>query len=304
MKRIISILCMYTFLSCGTAQPFVNVVQLGYSYQPQYGLVDYPDEFSFTELNLEINLPIVLKNQDVLLFNLAGRQVDFDGTQTDMFSTPAVLPADPYQTLTGRIGYRKALSDGNSMTFLFQYRRSGSLSDGVSDATQPGGVILYEQKKSEILSMRYGAYYSQEFFGPLLVPILGFDWKISDKWYAYANLPITGTLDYEVSTSFHTGFTYIGIVSSFQLPHTGTETYIHNSSTDLTLYGDWYLTPNIVLQGKLGRSMGRFFRQYESDDTIGLMLSALRLRDKREQLNPEIGDGWIAEIKIIFRVKK
>ena len=304
MKRNVSFLILCTLFTLCKAQPFVNVVQLGYSYQPGYSLVDHPDKFSFTELNLEFNLPVVLKNQDVLLFNLAARQVDLDGTDTESFPASRVMPRDPYHTLTGRIGYRKSLGEGNSMTLLFQYRRSGSLADGVSNASQPGGVFLYEQRKSEILSIRYGAYYSREFFGPLLVPILGFDWKISDKWYAYANLPITGTLDYEVSNSFHTGFTYIGLVSSFQLPNTGTETYIHTASTDLTLYGDWYLTPNIVLQGKLGRSMGRFFRQYEADDKIGLMLSALRLRDKREQINPEIGDGWIVEIKLIFRVKK
>lgn len=304
MKRNFTLLTLCTLFTLCKAQPFVNVVQLGYSHQPGYTLVDHPDEFNFTELNLEINLPIVLKNQDVVLFNLGARQVDLDGTDTESFPASRVMPRDPYQTLTGRIGYRKALVGGNSMTLLFQYRRSGSLSDGVSEASQPGGVFLYEQRKSEKLSMRYGAYYSREFFGPLLVPIVGFDWKISDRWYAYANLPITGTLDYRVSNSFHAGFTYIGLVSSFQLPDTGVKSYIHTASTDLTLYGDLYLTPTIVLQGKFGRSMGRFFRQYESDDTIGLMLSALRLRDKREQLNPEIGDGWIAEIKFIFRVKK
>ena len=292
------------FLTSAFSQPFVNVVQLGYSFQPEYSLVDHPDEFNFTEWNAEVNFPLVLENQDVLLFNVAGRQVDIAGTQNPNFSSSQVFPSDPYQTLTGRIGYRKKLKEGLNATVLFQFRRSGSLRKGASKASQAGGIFLVETQKSEKYSLRYGAYYSQEFFGPLLVPIIGFDWKISERWYAYANLPITGTLDYKVSETFHSGFTYIGLVSSFKLPGGSEGTYIHNSSTDLTLYGDLYLSKNLVLRGKWGRSMGRFFREYNDNDKLGLMLSALRLGDDRQQLNPEIGDGWIAEIQLIFRVQK
>ena len=304
MKYISPLLLLMICLHTAYPQPFVNVAQIGYSIQPGYSLEERSEKARFLESNVELNFPVLLKNQDVILLNASRRTVNIEGLDAQNPSKNAAFPGEPYETLTGRLGYRKQWTERIHSTLLVQYRRSGNLMEGVANASQWGGVAIMERKKSDRLSLRVGAYYNQEFFGPFLVPIIGFDYKLSDTWYAYANLPISGTIDHTLNPKFHLGLTYTGIVSSFQLSPAFSNTYIHTSSTDVTLYGEVYLSPQIVLQGKIGRAIGRYFRQYETGDEVKLMVSALGFGDDRLQLNQEVGDGWIAELRLIFRVWK
>ena len=296
-------LCTFWILT-SHAQPFVNVAQIGYSLQPGYSIEEESGDIRFIESNIELNLPVLLKNQDVILFNASHRAIQIEGLESQNSSTNPAFPGEPYVTLTGRLGYRKQWSDKVNSTLLIQYRRSGNLSEGVEEASQWGGVFLMERKKSDRLSLRLGAYFNQEFFGPFLVPIIGFDYKFNENWYAYANLPISGTIDHTLNQKVHLGLTYTGIVSSFQLSPEYSQTYIHTASTDVMLYGDIYLSSQIVLQGRIGRAIGRYFRQYETGDKPNFTVSAFQIGDNRTQLNHEVGDGWIAELRLIFRVWK
>lgn len=304
MKLIVFILFFLFWTFPVLAQPYVNIIQLGYSLQPGYGLQDFSQKTYFRESNLELNVPLLLKNEDVILLNLSGREVQIEKVEASNLTTSEAFPEAPYQTLTGRLGYRKQWSEKLSSTVLLQYRRSGSLPLGVSNATQWGGIGIMETQKSERLSLRFGAYFNQEFFGPLLVPLIGFDFQLSDKWYAFANLPITGTVYHILNQKVHLGLTYVGVISSFRLSPNTSNDYLHYSSTDVTLYGDVYLSHQIVLQGRFGRAVGRYYRQYATDHKVDLMLSAFRFGDDRNQLNLEVEDGWIAELRLIFRVWK
>ena len=312
MKKL-SIFAWFICLSgMAVSQPYVNVLQLGYSYQPNFPLEDSDDEVNFTELNLDLTLPLVLKNEDVILLNAGLRQVDLNSAQSDAFASPAtaLAPGEPMQSITFRLGYRKKWSDAwNSVAYL-QVRRTGALSEGVSDALQFGGIFIVEKKHSPTLSMRYGAYLSGEFFGPLLVPLVGFDWVPSEKWYIFTNLPITGTAMYKASDKLHIGFSYTGLITSFRLSEAFDNSYLHHASTDAVFRAELSLTQNLVLQANVGRSIGRYYRQYPENEKLGMMVSAirmvsdLRIGDDRPDPPVEVGDGWIGELRLIFRVMK
>jgi len=299
MRTLFILATLLMLLAKGRSQPFVDVFKINYNYQPGFGFEEGDDgEVTFQNLEINLNVPIVLDNQDVILINAVGEQWTFEDRVDEL------TREDQLQSLTLRLGYRKNWSETWRTTLLLQSKLSGQLDDAESDMLQYGIIALMEQQQSEDFALRWGFYLNREFFGAFLVPIVGIDWRINEKWYAFGNFPITGTILRELSSTFQLGFHYLGLVTSYRLGDEHDRSYLHVASTDASLRADWYIKPKIVLQLNLGRTIGRYFRQYKDGETIGLGLSAFQLGDDRNQLNREIDDGWFAQVQLILRFQK
>lgn len=295
LYSFIVLLCSHYYL---ISQPFVDVIKLGYNIQPNYSVVDRNEKVSQTNSFLNLNIPLVQKSGDVFIINVEGIQAKY----ADDFDV--ITPENDFHSVALRLGFRKQWNDTWNTLFMLQNKLTGEFDDLEGDSYQIGGIGLVERKYNDDFSLRYGAYVNNEFFGIFIVPIIGIDWKINEKWYAFGNFPITGTLMGNFSPRFHAGIEYVGVVTSFRLGDEYNREYIHYVSTDPSLRADIYLTPRFVLQVNLGRSIGRFQRLYTEDDKIDLGISAFRFGDDRDQLNEEIGDGWIVQIQAVLRFDK
>jgi hypothetical protein len=59
--------------------------------------------------------------------------------------------------------------------------------------------VMLRIRKSATFSYSIGAAYSRQFFGNVLIPVVGIDWNISDRWTFSGILPVSEKLKYKIS---------------------------------------------------------------------------------------------------------
>ena len=72
-------------------------------------------------------------------------------------------------------------------------------------------------------------------------------------------------------------------------------------NNELFGYLQYNLTKSVLLQAKVGHSIGRSFRVYPDDEKVDVGVSAFRFGDNREQLNPDFKDGLVFNFRMIYR---
>lgn len=177
---------------------------------------------------------------------------------------------------------------------------SSDFENSSREVLQLGSLVLATHKSSERFKYKYGLYYNRECFGHFLVPLAGFEWKPGNRWLVYATLPMNATAACKLGDRLTTGFNFTGIISSFRLRN---DQYLHKSTNELSGFADFYIAQNLLLQARMGYTVGRSYRLYDSSDKIDLGISALKLGDDRKQLNDNIKDGVLLQAGLIYRVK-
>ena len=194
---------------------------------------------------------------------------------------------------------------------------SSDLEDVSKNDFQLGGIALFTFTKSEKFKYKFGLYYNQEYWGSFLVPIIGFDWQPNDKLQAFGNLPINATLMYKLNNKFSAGLFFQAPAGSFRMNENFTvpensimdtenikfpNAYIHKTTQEISLFLDYYITRNIVLNLKCGATIGRSYRVFAEDDKLDFKIAAFNFGEERIQLNKDFSDGLIFELNFIYRL--
>ena len=138
---------------------------------------------------LTVPIPINEKTAWIVSFNYFYFNVRGDQAIPDDIVNPIQLNGFILRT-----GLYKKFGNGTGIQVLFAPRYMTDFNGGGTNCFQPGGIFLFEKVFSKSLTMSFGAQYNQEFFGPLLVPIVNVDWQISPKWKFSGMLPIYSNL--------------------------------------------------------------------------------------------------------------
>ncbi|MCX6256764.1 MAG: DUF6268 family outer membrane beta-barrel protein, partial [Bacteroidia bacterium] len=283
-------------------------------------------KITFSDLDFKFTLPVKINDQSILLFNISpARNIFYINNSTNFnHSYYEPLAQNGIWTLNFNPGYLRKFNDHFQALFLFTMGIKSDLETTDGKTLRYGGAVLFTKKYSDQFKLKYGLYFNQEYFGPYFVPLLGFDWRLSDKWWLYGLLPGDATLDYKTGQHSSAGLTFqaesttmlfkgpasyrnVGDFNSSQTaipiePQYHSTLYLEKLSQELYLYYETKLVSNIFLNIKAGRSFFRTYRIFYAQDKLDVKISAISIGDNRKSITSEVSDGYMAEMKLIYRL--
>jgi len=295
----------------GIGQDYVDLFRVQYSTTP---INDYKgDTLSYSrdgstvqEYGVDVTLPIKLTDNLVII---SGYTFDH------LIVEPYTLPSDIGTNYTMH-SLKAGLSWQHNKTWSGQYlvipKTTGQLNEINNKNSQLAALALIKQKKKENLFLRYGAYYNSEIFGPFFVPLLGIWYRSPNKKFEMNwTLPVWADMNYTWKPWLTTGFNFQSFVRTYyrenQMIHppqgtfTTSEQYMVKASNEIYLYTQFNIKKSFIIQAKVGQSIGRKFKHYNYGDNVDWGFSAFRFGDNRTQLNPNLKDGLIFQVRFIYR---
>jgi len=301
MKRIIIMfLCLQLYV-VASSQKSLDILTLSgrYGFPATYENT-YTEKATETGSMIALTLPIPINEKStwIVSFNHFYFNVNGDPDIPDGIANPVNLNGFILRT-----GLYQKFGNGLGMQVLFVPRYMTDFNGGGGNCFQLGGVLLLEKVFSEKLTMSFGAQYNQEFFGPLLVPIINVDWQISSNWKFTGMLPVYSKLSYKVNDNLDMGLAHFGLVTSYYLGKSDyAGDYIQRNCIDLTLYGRQRIAGNIFLELRGGMALGRSYDQYAGDQKLTLGLPLVYIGDERTIKSTGFNSGPILDLRLVYNI--
>ena len=282
-----------------------------YTYDPQ-------SKVDLQENNTNLNLPLPQKNGDAILLGLGAHKFRLMPDFANEPVTVDTIYSSTYQFYRYRLqaGYNKKWNDDFSTVFMLMGRVSSDMVEGIQpNIFQYGGLVLFTKKHSDLITYKFGLYMNTEFFGLFIVPLFGMDWRISDRWRAFGVLPARFSLQYSINRTFRAGLSFRAPTYTYRVSEKSLEnpnedrisTYVHYQTNSLYLYLDCYLTKSIVFTAKVGRTVFRRVRLFDSDDVYSFNISGIGFGNTRQAIPVPVyrdfSDGWLLNAGIAYRFK-
>lgn len=266
------------FLSIkSTAQPYLDIIYLRYSNSPNSGFINHDkNRLKLSYYNAGVNLPIQFKNRkDAIIFSpyfeTWSAQVENNMKEN-------------YYGIGLPVSLSKTIPHSKWNILLTAIVRMNDSMLNKKTSIQAGGVIIAGYKKNDQLAWKFGVYINNELFGVFIMPLLGIDWRITQRDNLFGVLPGNLTYEHRLSKHFYWGANFRAITNSYE-KKVG---YWRIDENQLGIYLDTYLTKNIVLNMEAGHSLFRKTRtgvkgvsKYDADvnDNLYFRLSlAYRVR--------------------------
>ena len=101
---------------------------------------------------------------------------------------------------------------------MFTPKLSSTFTGGIdSKDLQFGGVVLNTKRRNENFDWRFGAYVNSELFSVMIVPLVGFNWKINDAWRLKTLIPVNLELSRIINKKWIAGLLFIGANASYRM---------------------------------------------------------------------------------------
>ena len=209
------------------------------------------------EYSAAIFLPIETKNANYLLFGTSYNKLSFE----DPVTPPLI---NNLEALSIQLGGVRNWDNDWSMTTLVIQKISSDFRDLSKKDYQIGAVGILTKNLNERIKYKIGLFYNQEFWGPLISPILGFDFILSDKLQFFGLLPRMINLEYQLSKSGYIGLKFNMKRTSYRLAQEYAHGYVQEFKIQTHLYIDYYLYDKIVLFGAFGYAPIRKYKTFET----------------------------------------
>lgn len=295
MKNIYFSLLLFLFSFSSYGQNYVDLAKFHYVNTPQtsFDSIGVDETTQVEEFGVDIMLPIQLDSNNVIL---AGLYLEKISTQ---FDPP--LGNKSISTINLKVGFNRNHSDKWSGTYMILPKISSDFQNSLSSNDfQVGGLILMKYTKKVNLKYSVGLYYNNELFGPFFVPLLGLYYKSpNDKFEINATLPIWADMNYKLVNWLNIGTNFTAFVRSYNL--TETPDYVVKKTNEVYGYLQFKLNKSLLIQTKVGYSIGRSYRKYDKSEQVDVGISAFRFGDKRNALNPDLNDGVIFKARLLYR---
>lgn len=305
MKRIFSFMLTASLCMALSAQENIDILSLSgrYGLPKEYKDAAYTGKAtewgSLNSLTAGVKLgsrSMLAINVNHFYFNVQNADPEFSG-----------LIANPIK-INGfilRTGLIQDLGEGRALQLLVAPRLMSDFANMDGRSFQFGAVASYKKKFRDEFTIGGGLIYNQELFGPYFVPILDINWQFAAKWKLKGMIPVTARIEYTVSENLQFGFNHFGLITTYALGKEAyTGDYIERQSIDLSLFARQRLFGDIFIEGMVGRSMGRKYRQYEGDQKVDFAIPLVTFGDERVIKNEyaAFNDGLILTLKLIYSI--
>ncbi|WP_028980334.1 DUF6268 family outer membrane beta-barrel protein [Sporocytophaga myxococcoides] len=261
--KLATYILFFLFIYSGNvlSQPYIDIINLKYqNFLPvQYTNDDH--KLGVNENYLNLNIPIPLKNKDVILAGGTFDQLRFSSSHGNK---------DLY-ALNLQLGYLKYWKNARWKTFFVVLPKISSDQLRINQGSfQQGGLLLFTYVKSPDLQFKFGSYYNKEFFGNFFMPLLGLEWKPSPRINIFGVLPGYMIIEYKASSKFYSGISYQCLTASYRLHDSEEYAYVRNGDKfwgqmQLKLFANFYFRKHIVVYGEFGHSLCRKYEVYNKN---------------------------------------
>ena len=293
VKFILSIPGVLLAVSLFAQQDHIDIANVYWRTSPANTIDSIPnDKFNFDLYTADLKIPIRMKEgKHTLIIGSEFQYSNFTSENLGLSVTSVQL----------QLGYQFKKKGFKTLVMFLPKISGADFSEMNSTYIQYGGLVLNTKDRSDSFSWRYGAYYNSEFFGPMLVPLFGFDWKInkSQRLKVLAPVDVEYSVNPGAKNKARFGFRFIGINGSYRIQN---NLYLDRADNNIWLFGEWYITENFVLHGKAGHSVLRKYRIYENDRRMGLKLGPINILDGRGTSSPLFNEGWSFELRMLVRM--
>jgi hypothetical protein len=290
MKSALSVLFFVLLYSANVlGQPYIDIINL--KYQNFLPVIYYGDDhkLSVEESYLSLNIPIPLKNKDVILTGGVFDQLSFNSAhgQKDLYA------------FNFQLGYLKNWKNTKWKTLFVVLPKISSDQFKVSSGSfQPGGILLFTYVKSANLQYKFGGYYNKEFFGNFYMPLLGLEWKPLPRLNIFGVLPGYMIIEYKATSKLYSGLSYQCLTASYRLHDGENYAFVRNGDKfwgqmQLKLFLNFYIKKYIVAFGEFGHSLCRKYEVYNKN------------KDRIEHpVFKKTHDGFIFNLGLAFRIRQ
>lgn len=203
-----------------------------------------------------------------------------------------------------RTGLIQHFSNDRTLQILIAPRLMSDFKNLDGNSFQLGGLITYEKKFHDGLTMAFGAMFNQELYGPYLVPLVNLDWRISDRWSINGMLPVTARVNYKVNDNLTAGFNHFGLITTYYMGEDAySGDYMERQSIDLSLYARQRLFGVFFVEAMVGRSFGRSYKQFAGDQKVDFAIPLVTFGDNRTVKNATFNDGLIFTLKLLINIQ-
>jgi Domain of unknown function (DUF6268) len=182
-----------------------------FSLNQQSYLYRSPTSLQLSNLACNAVIPIVRKNGDVFLIRNSFEQIEIQQSAA----------TDKLWSLALPMGYQWTSKKWSNLRWLSLVipKWAGGNHRSFSDASgwQYGIYALATWTKSPTFKYKLGMYINQEFFGTFVVPLIGLDWKVNERFQIFGTLPNSMKLHYQLKPNrWNIALAYRSMTRSFR----------------------------------------------------------------------------------------
>ena len=256
-KKLLQIFFLFTTI--GFAQPYTDIASFTYQHFSS-NYKNSPDLKNQTD-NYMLNLlyPKQFKNGNIFLLRINAEllQSSLNDRNNCADISSIAMP----------IGFQWASKSKKWKTVLMGIPKLASNFETslTSKDFQYGGFFLENYSPNENLKLKFGLYYNKEAFGNFFVPLLGVDWKTTDRIYFYGILPSNYKIEYNVvKNKVYTGLDFKWLTRSFNLSDNHPNNYMRFEEVFLKAFAECFIYKSVLLISEIGYSFGKSPLQYDT----------------------------------------
>tara|TARA_B100000941_G_C28478326_1_gene540627 strand:- start:314 stop:1159 length:846 start_codon:yes stop_codon:yes gene_type:complete len=230
------------------------------------------------EFSAAVFIPIETKKNNYLIFGAGYNKLSLKNS----LSQPIISNLGALSIQLGRL---INLDNDMSMTVITIHKISSDFEDLSKKDYQIGTVGFLTKQLNKHVKYKLGLFYNQEFWGPQIFPILGFDFILSNKLRFFGLLPRMVTLEYQFLKSSYLGFKFNMKRTSYRLGQQYAHGYVQEFKIETQGYIDYYLSDVLTLFGTIGYAPIRKYKILETTE----LLSEDNLAEFDNQIMAKVG---------------
>jgi hypothetical protein len=278
------------------AQGYVEGVNISYEHMPIK--VETPaGEQKFTGNNLKIatSIPIFLTPNKSKYLIVGGNleAFNFSGTHP-AFEVKRVYSISP------TFGYSTMVSPTLNLTALLTPTMNSDYKNIESSDIKFGAIVRGSWKANENLTWKAVLGYRQHFYGPQYLVTVGMDWKASEKWRIFGDVPKDLTINYALNQKMNTGFNLSVQNSTYRLNNQ--DRYFEYNTVNPGLFVERYISSSWAVRATAAYTLIRNMEIYNKTDKAKAFVDFAELGDRADPINPEVSKGLSFKIGLSYRI--
>ncbi|MDR6941431.1 DUF6268 family outer membrane beta-barrel protein [Mucilaginibacter pocheonensis] len=246
------------------ATPQLGSFQTDYNYSP---FTYKGRKMNIQQVNGTLTFPLINKlNDGKLDFLLVG--AGYSGLFLSGMGTQ--FGETKFHTISVPVTFQKSFSPKYALIASFIPAISSDLKDISGDDMLYTGAVMLKIRKSANFSYSIGTAFSKQFFGTLLVPVIGVDWNINDKLSFTGTLPVSEKLNYQLSAKNAIGMSIdFGIGGgSYRLSKKMDSDYLQVQQFKSSLYYEYKLAKSFSVTVSAGYNFTQKLDLYSKDQKV------------------------------------
>lgn len=254
--KIIFWLAVFLFSSSVKAQPNVDIISI--NSQHFFSKYDSTSCKIYTQDNfLSLFIPKKFGKGHVLLIRVNAEQLNV--TRSDTTNLTYSL-----YSLSLPIGLQlQSKSEKWKFTGIIIPKINSDFKDNINYDGQFGGIGLVTRVFSKTFQVRGGLYYNSDFWGHFFMPLVGVDWKVSERFRMYGTLPGNYRFEYNVKNKFFTGLGFRSAQRSFRLEGKYDDDFVRVRENQLKIFVEGFVIGKILIGIDVYRSINYNLIRYD-----------------------------------------